>query len=81
VRRAALFEIIEHHIRRAHKLLIAAHVIGAPDEISRVALCHIAHRCPLISPEGEDGCSGLAQRWASVVGREWGETPLDWACR
>jgi hypothetical protein len=81
MRRAALFEIIEHHIRRADQLLITAHVIGAPHEVARVALRHIADRCPLISPEGEDGCSGLAQRWASIVGGERRKAPLYWACR
>jgi hypothetical protein len=81
VRRAALFEIIEHHIRRAHEFLIAAHVIGAPDEIPRIALRHIAHRCPLISPEGEDSCDGLTERWASVICREWRKASLHWACR
>ena len=81
MRRAALFKIIEHHIRRAYQLLIAAHVIGAPDEIPRIALRHVAHRCPLISSEGEDGCGGLTERWASVVGGEWREAPLHWACR
>jgi hypothetical protein len=79
--RAALFEIIEHHIRRAYQFLIAAHVIGTPNEVAGVSLRHITHSCPLISSEGEDGCCGLTERWASVVGGEWRKASLHWACR
>jgi hypothetical protein len=79
VRRAALFEIIEHHIRRTHQLLIAADVIGAPDEVARIARRHIANGCPFVASEGEDGCGSLAQRWASIVGGEWRKAPLYWA--
>jgi hypothetical protein len=76
---AALFEIIEHHIRRAHQLLIAADVVGAPNEVAGIALRNVAHRCTFVAPEGEDGCGRLAQRRASVVGGEWGEASLYWA--
>jgi hypothetical protein len=79
MRRAALFEIIEHHIRRAYQLLIAAHVIGTPNEVAGVSLCHITHSCPLISTEGEHCCGRLTERWASVVGGEWREASLYWA--
>jgi hypothetical protein len=76
---AALFEIIKHHIRRADQLLIAAHVVGTPNEIARVTLRHIANGRTLVAAKREDGSAGFAQRRSPIVGGKRRKAPLYWA--